>query len=218
MENVVLEAVRREVVGKQVKALRRQGKLPAVMYGSGIESTPITLDLHETSRLMHNLSSSALINISLDGNLYPALVREKQRNYLRGEFIHLDFLVVSMTEKLRTSVAVELVGESPAVEQFSALLVQNVNELEVECLPQDLPEVLTVDVSALIEIGDSILVRDMPVPDNVEILAEPDTAIVIAAAQELPEEEEEEEEELEEELEPEVIERGRREEEEEEQE
>ena len=216
MEKVVLEAVRREVVGKQVKALRRQGKLPAVMYGSGIDATPITLDLHETSRLMHNLSSSALINISLDGNLYPTLVREKQRNYLRGNFIHLDFLVVSMTEKLRTSVAVELVGESPAVEQFSALLVQNVNELEVECLPQDLPEVLTVDVSSLKEIGDSILVRDMPVPENVEILAEPETAIVIAAAQELPEEEEEEEEIVEEEMEPEVVERGRREEEEEE--
>ena len=111
MEKVVLKATKRDVVGKKVGALRRQGKLPAVLYGHHIEATAIMLDAHEGSQTLSRLTSSSLVTIDLDGKKYLALVKEKQRDFIRNRLLHLDFLVVSLTEKMRTKVSVRPVGE-----------------------------------------------------------------------------------------------------------
>ena len=216
MEKVVVQAEKRTVVGKQVRALRREGKLPAVIYGYGIDPISIVLDSHSASKILAKASSSTLVTIELDGVQYPTLVREKQLDFIRNSLIHVDFMAVSMTEKITASVGVHIVGESPAVKEFGAILVTGLTELEVECLPTDLPERFTVDVSSLVEISDGVYVRDVTPPANVEILDDPDEMIVVAtamAAEEVEEEEEvlEGEEELEE---PEVIEKGKKEEEE----
>ncbi len=213
MERVVLKATRRNVTGKQVKALRRQGRLPGVLYGHGFEPIAISLDQHESSLVLPGLSSSAIVTVDLDGEQHAALVRERQKDYIRNAFIHVDFQVVSLTEKLRTMVHVEVHGNSPAVKDFNAVLVTSLSQVEVEALPQDLPERFVVDVAKLAQIGDALHVRDLDVPSGVTVLTDPSEIIVVATG--AAPEEAEEAEAAAELAEPEVIERGKKEEEEE---
>ena len=186
MEKVVLKASKRDVTGKQVKALRRTGKLPAVIYGRHVEPMPIVLDAHSAGLMLGKLSSSSLVTIELDGKQFPSLVREKQRDYIKGFLTHVDFMAVSLTEKLHASVRIELTGVSLAVKDFNAVLVHGLESLEVECLPTDLPNRVTVDISALNQIGDGIYVRDIAVSDKVRVLDNPDQMVVVAT---LPKEE-----------------------------
>lgn len=212
MEREVIEAVRRSVIGKQVKALRREGKLPAILYGSTIEPTPVLMDLKSASNTLNRLPGSALVSINLEGENLVSLVREKQRNVLTGTITHVDFQVVSMKEKIRTEVSVEIRGEAPAVKNFNGILVQNVDELEVEALPGDLPERIIVDVSGLTNIGQSVTLRDIAIPEKVTVLDDLDLVLVVVTAPEAEEVVEVAEVVGEE---PEVIEKGKKEEEEE---
>jgi large subunit ribosomal protein L25 len=180
MEKVVLNAEKRDVVGKQVKALRREGQLPAVIYGRHTEPINVSLDAHSASLVLGRLTSSSLVTIALDGQEYPALVREKQRDYIKNRLLHVDFLTVSLTETLRASVAVNLVGVSTAVKDYNAVLVTNLQSLEVECLPADLPERIDVDISVLARPGEGIRVRDIVVSDKVRLLDDPDTMVAVA--------------------------------------
>ena len=218
MEKVIIQAEKRTVVGKKVKVLRNEGKLPAVIYGHGIDPLSIVLDSRSASRTLARASSSTLVTIELEGKQYPTLVREKQLDFIRNSLIHVDFMAVSLTEKLTANVAVVIEGEAPAVKEFGAILVTGLTELEVECLASDLPERFTVDVSSLTEISSGIYVKDVVPPENVDILNDPEELIVVATAMAEEEIEEEEEELLEgeEEMEePEVIGKGKEDEEEE---
>lgn len=209
MEEVVLKAEPRTITGKQVNALRRKGVLPAVLYGKRFSPVPVALDLRETSRILNQISSSALIKLQLGDESHMVLVRDKQRNFLTGELMHVDFQVVSMLDKIRADVALQFAGEAPAVKEWGATLVTEMNEISIECFPQDLPEVITVDVSVLRGIGDTIKIKDLALPANVEILHDPNEIVVVATAPEA------EVEEVEAGFaEPEVIERGKKEEEE----
>jgi len=212
MEREVLQASRRTVLGKQVGALRRQGQLPGVLYGRHIQPIPISLEARAAERILRHMTASSLVNIELEGQTYPALVREKQRDPIRGHLLHVDFQAVSLTEKIRASVGVELVGEAPAVKNWNAILVTPLDALEVECLPQDLPERIAVDVSSLANIGDGIRVGDLTLAGTIRILNDPEETVVIAAAAEA--EEVVAEAGAGAELEPEVIEKGKKEEEE----
>lgn len=212
MEKVVLHATHRTVTGKQVNALRREGKLPGVIYGHHVESTAISLDLRDATRLLAGLTASSLITIELDGKEQAALVREKQRDYIRGTLKHVDFQVVSLTEKIRAKVSIELDGVSPAVKDFNGVVVTGMDRLEVESLPQYLPERIIVDIASLAKIGDGIYVRDIKLSENVEILDDPDEMLAIVTAQAA--EEVEVVAEAAGAEEPEVIEKGKKEEEE----
>ncbi len=213
MEEIVLQAKKRDVIGKQVKALRRQGGLPAILYGS-IDPLAITLDAHNAERVLQSVTSSHLITVDVEGSPHSVLVRERQRNPLTGHLIHVDFQVVSLTKKLHASVLLDLVGEAPAVKEHSGVLVTGLESLDVECFPRDLPERITVDLSVLKEIGDAIYMRDLNIPEAVEVFEDPDEMVILVTAPEA-EPVEEEEEAVEAEEEPEVIERGKKEEEEE---
>lgn len=183
MEKVVLKASRRDVIGKQVKSLRRAGQLPAVLYGRHIENPiSLVLDTRDTTRALAKVSSSSLVMIELDGKEIPALIREKQRDFIKNRLLHIDFLVVSLTEKLTASVSIELTGVSVAVKDFNAVLVTGLDKVEVECLPTDLPERIVVDIAALAKVGDAIHVSDLALSDKVKILSSPDEMIVIATA------------------------------------
>jgi large subunit ribosomal protein L25 len=215
MERTVLHATRRTVTGKQVGQLRRDGKLPAVLYGHNVESTPITLDLRQATRSMIGLTGSSLITIDVDGVEHAALLREVQRDFIRGTLLHVDFQVVSLTEKIRAQVPVVLEGVAPAVKTMGAAIVHNVNEVEVEALPQDLVNRFTVDISSIAAVGDAIYVRDLNIPQGVVVLTDPDEVVVVATAA-AAEPVEEGEEAVAAGEEPEVIEKGKKEEEEEE--
>ena len=180
MDKVVLKAEKRDVIGKQVKALRRAGKLPAVIYGRHTEPMIVSLDSHTASLVLGKLTSSSLVTIELDGTQYPSLVREKQRDYIKNRLLHVDFLAVSLNEAIRADVVVNFIGVSSAVKDFNAVLVTNLQSLEVECLPTDLPERIDVDITALARPGDGIRVRDVKVADNVRLLNDPDTMVAVA--------------------------------------
>lgn len=210
MEEIVLKAKHRQVIGKQVRALRREGRLPAVLYGRSLKSPiPVTLDLHETSQIIPTVTSSHLVIVDVDGERHTALIKERQRQPVTGMLVHLDFQVVSMTEKLRAYVFLELTGESPAVRDLGGMLVQSLNRVEVESLPGDLPERIVVDLSDLRQIGDAVHIRDLGLSAAIEVLADPDEVIVVVMA---PTVEEVAVAGLEGVPEPEVIERGKKEE------
>lgn len=180
MEKVVLKATKRDVTGKQVSALRRAGKLPAVIYGRRTEPVSITLDAHVAGLALSKVGSSSLITVDVDGKEYPALVRERQRDYIKGTLKHVDFLAVSLTETIRAEVRIEITGLSPAVKDFNAVLVTGLHAISVECLPTDLPDHVDVDISSLAQVGDGIHVGDLQLPENVQILSDPGEMIVVA--------------------------------------
>jgi large subunit ribosomal protein L25 len=209
MEEIVLHAEKRDVVGKQVRALRRQGKLPAVIYGHGIEPLVISLNQKEASRILPTLSTSHLVVINVDKLPHTTLVREKQRHPVKGHLIHVDFQEVSMTERLRAQVQLVFVGDAPAVKNYNGIIVVNMEELEVEALPGDLPDRITIDIGTLQNIGDAFHVRDIQLPSTVEMIDDLSEIIVVVTAPTMAVEE------IAEAVteEPEVIERGKKEEE-----
>lgn len=180
MDRVVLKATKRAITGKQVSALRRAGKLPAVIYGRRTDPISITLDAHTAGLALSKIGSSSLITVEVDGHEYPALVRERQRDYIKGTLKHVDFLAVSLTEKIKAEVRIEVTGVSPAVKDLNAVLVTGLHAVEVECLPTDLPDHIVVDISGLAQVGDGIHVRDIVVSDEVHVLTDPDEMVVVA--------------------------------------
>jgi large subunit ribosomal protein L25 len=163
-----------------VKALRRAGELPAVIYGRHVEPLSISLDAHSTELVFAKLTSSTLVTIDVEGQEFAALVREKQRNFIKGNLTHVDFLALDLTEMIRTKVRLTFTGVASAVKDFSAVLVHRMEALEVECLPVNLPERINVDISSLKEIGNSIRVSDIPLPENVTGLDDGDDIVIIA--------------------------------------
>lgn len=217
MEKIVLEAKIRQETGKRVKNVRRAGFIPAIIYGHKQDPLPISLEKQSATQILNKVSGSTVLTVRVDGKDYSTLVRDVQRDHLKNEFLHLDFLAVSLTEKLRTAVSITLIGEAPVLKEYEALIVAGISEVEVEALPQDLPETLEVDLSGLVEIGDAIYLKDLPVPANVEFLTDTEELIAVASAvkEEVVEEAAVEGLEGEEIAEPEVIEHGKAEDEEE---
>jgi len=183
MEEVIIKAERRNVIGKQVKAYRRQGKIPAILYGRTTQPTPLWLDLHDASLVLGRLAPSALVALDVEGQKHLVLVREKQRDVIKGTLKHVDFQAVSMAEKLRVKVAVFITGEAPAVKDYNGVLVEGLDELEIESFPKDLPDRILVDISGLKQIGDAIHVRDVVLPKDVQVLDDPDEIVVVVTSQ-----------------------------------
>jgi large subunit ribosomal protein L25 len=205
-EEVLINAEKRNVVGKQVKALRRQGILPGVIYGRHIEAFPIQMDAHNAALILDKLTASSLITIDVDGEKFSVLMRDRQRDVIFGDLLHVDFLVVSLTEKLRATIELKLVGEAPVADNPEVVVTQVLNDIEIEAFPQDLPEVIEVDISTLETVDDEITVADLDLGENIAILTDPDETIVsvgYVAQEEVAEEAEV--------VEPEVVEKGKKE-------
>lgn len=182
MEKIVLEAQVRTQTGKKVKFLRKEGFIPAIIYGREVETLPISLKKRETTLLFNKISGSTILTIHVDGKEHATLVREVQRDYIKNELLHVDFQAVSLKEKLRTHVSLTLVGKAPVLENFEALIVSGIDQIEVECLPQDLVDTIEVDISSLAEIGAAIYVKDLPKLANVEILTDLEELVAVASA------------------------------------
>ena len=207
MEAIILEASPRKVVGKKVKTLRQSGLVPAIMYGKDVDPTAIQLDDRKADKLLSQAGGSTLIDLKIGKNTHKVLFRAVQRDPITLQLIHIDFLQVAMDVIIRTYVPVELVGEAPAVKDLGGVLVTGLSEIEVEALPSDLIDRITVDLDVLREMDDSITVGDLFLGKDVKVLTEPEE--VVAHIMYQVEEEEEEVEELEELLEgeePEMVE------------
>ncbi|HJR53654.1 MAG TPA: 50S ribosomal protein L25/general stress protein Ctc [Gemmatimonadota bacterium] len=204
----------RESRGKgAARQTRREGRIPGVLYGHGEDSVPLSVDANELHRLVHTISiENTIVDLDLgSGEPYKVLIRELQRHPFRDEFVHIDFFHVAMDEQIQVEVPIVLLGTPTGVKNKGGVLDHQLRELEVFCLPGNIPEKIELEVSHL-DIGDSIHVSDIELPD-VEILTELDRSVVAVLAPTVIEVEEAAEEAP---AEPEVIGRGREAEEEEE--
>ena len=197
MEKYVLEANKREVIGKKVKALRRDGFLPAIIYGSDIDPLPITLNTKDVLQTLSMIGANTLVTIKLGKKEHLTLVRDIQREVIMRDLLHIDFQAVSLEETITSTVPVVAIGEAPSVKEMNALLIVSMEALQVEAKAKDLPDAITVDISELVDVGDSILVKDLVIPGDVTIMDDPDETVIVVAAPTLMEIEPEVEEEAE---------------------
>ncbi|MCY3555845.1 MAG: 50S ribosomal protein L25 [Gemmatimonadetes bacterium] len=204
MNQVSLKARQRTDTGKQVaKALRRDGALPAVVYGSGESSTPLTLDYREFEGFLRKTrGESVVINLEIEGmEDKKALLRDIQRDYLRNQLLHADFQQIRMSDRITTEVSLVMIGEPIGVTRDGGVLDQSLRVVEISCVASEIPEHLEVDISEL-SMGDTIHISDLTF-ENVEIVTDGEVAVVSVLTP-MAEEPEEEEVDLEQE-EPEII-------------
>jgi large subunit ribosomal protein L25 len=169
--------------GRHLQALRRQGRLPAVIYGHNVDPVTVIVEGREFVRAFQKVGRNQLVDLQLgEEPVRKALIREVQRSPRDGDLLHVDFYQVNLTEKIESEVPIEIDGEVELVSKGEADLQRGLHVLKVECLPTDLPPVITVDVSGLKEIDDEIRVKDLTIPPGCEILDEPDDLIVKVAA------------------------------------
>ncbi|MEP7289907.1 MAG: 50S ribosomal protein L25 [Chloroflexota bacterium] len=174
-EQYSLEAQLRTVIGKQVKALRRENLVPAVIYGAGGEPVHITCAYRPLEIVLQKSGATHLINVTVDGGKHTALVREVQRDKIKRTIQHVDFLRVDLSKKLRADVPIVLVGEPKLSSDLQ--LTHNIQSIEVECLPTDIPDHIEVNVSQLLTLGAQITVNDLAGYKGVEFLSDPQEVI-----------------------------------------
>jgi large subunit ribosomal protein L25 len=200
MESIELKTSSRQVLGKKVKRLRADGLIPAVLYGGKVSTTHIQVDERDLSKALQEAGATTLISLYIDDDpeAHVVLAREIQRDILTSRLQHVDFYQVQLDRLVKTSPALEIVGESPLVSSGAAVLVQILTRIEVECLPTDLIDSIRVDITPLETLNDSITIEDLDVPSSVTILADPGDIVVSVVPPRAALEAEVEEEELEE--------------------
>jgi large subunit ribosomal protein L25 len=178
-DQVNFTAQRRELRGKKVRFLRRQGLLPANIYGRERESVPIQINGHDFGRFLATHPAATLLRLSLgDGQSDTVVVRHVQHRPSTGAIQHVDFMHVELTEPIRVRIPIRLEGEAPAVKTADGVLLQLLETLEVEALPGDLPPGLVLSVSDMATLKDVHYVRDLQVPPGVKVLTASDEPVV----------------------------------------
>jgi large subunit ribosomal protein L25 len=173
-----LKAEVRDGTGKGVaRKLRAAGKIPAVLYGQGLDTTPLTVDSRELSHLLHgSAGANVLVDLIVDGEEHLAIPREIQRDRIHSTFVHVDFLAVSRTETITVNVPVRETGEAAGVKE-GGVVEHHLREVQVESLPQDVPDEIVVDITN-VELGDMVHVSDLAAPKGVTILTNPEDAVL----------------------------------------
>lgn len=193
MEELKLNAARRDVLGKKNRFLRRQGITPAHLFGHSIESQTLQCDTTELTKIVSQAGETRLISLKIDGEGQPkrVFVREIQRDALGKQLLHVDFYQVRMEEKMQVAVPLVLVGEAPAMKGKGRMLAHGITELNIECLPEKVPPQIEVDISILEELDQGIHVRDIVLDSDITVHADPEQLIVKVAEVQLKVEEEE---------------------------
>ena len=175
-----LTANNREILGKKVKILRRNGITPVHLFGHQVEPLPLQCDTVELQRILTQTGKTGLINLKLESTSQQrnVMVREVQREPRSGKLLHVDFYQVRMDEKLRVEVPIVTVGEAPALKSKENFLAHELNTLNIECLPDEIPGKIEVDISSLTEDEQAIHVRDIVLPGNITVLDHPDQMVV----------------------------------------
>ena len=184
MKRHQLEVSKREITGKKVRFLRRQGMIPANIYGHDVESTAIAVETRSLKHLLAHAGKTDLISLKVASSAEPVrvLMREIQRNPMTDEPIHVDFYQVSMTEKIKAEVPLVFVGEAPVLKKVkNSSIFHLIDSLDIEALPDDLPHSLEVDVSHLEELDHTIHVKDIPLSQGITLLSDPEQMVVKVA-------------------------------------
>lgn len=184
-----LTVEKRDITGRRVNTLRRQGILPANVFGKGIKSFTVQLPLADFKKVYQEAGETGLIELTLGTDKHPVLVSNMHVDPVSGMPLHVDFHEVNLKEKVTATVPVEITGESPIEKTGEGTVVQQLQEIEVEALPTDLPDSFTVDVSNLTAVDQAIYVKDLVYDrEKVEIQVDPES-IVVAVAEPQKEEE-----------------------------
>jgi large subunit ribosomal protein L25 len=194
-EKTLRGSLRTELKKGETKRLRREGKIPAIIYGHS-DPVPIAVESREFEKKYHSLSESTIITIDVDGKDYDVLIKDHQEEPLKGFITHLDFYEIERGKKLRTHVPLHTTGTPRGVKE-GGILEMGLHDVEIECFPKDIPDELTVDIDGM-EIGDSRHVSDITAPEGVLILTSDDMMAAAITTAKIVVEEEEGEEELEE--------------------
>jgi large subunit ribosomal protein L25 len=180
MDKTELKVTNREILGKKVKHLRRQGITPVHLFGHSIESLALQCNTGELERMLAQAGQTGLISLKLAEEKKPrtVVVREFDRDWRRGQLLHVDFYQVKMGEKIRLEVPVVLVGEAPALKSKANMLEHELATLTVECFPAKIPSSVEVDISSFTEPGQAIRVKDIALGEDITILNGPELVVV----------------------------------------
>ena len=175
MDKIELVAHKRDVLGKKVRFLRREGITPVNLYGHGLESTSLQIETPALKKALAQAGRTSLVHLKVGSAKRPhiAIVRGIQRDPVKGELLHVDFYQVRMDEKLKIGVPLVLMGKAPAVKDQGGILVQEMSSIEVECLPANMPHSIEADISGLVQLDQAVHVKDLHVGEGVTILADP---------------------------------------------
>jgi large subunit ribosomal protein L25 len=186
MERVSLEAKRRDGLGSgKVKKLRRTGMVPAIVYGRGIEPTPVTVEAKSLRSILHTAAGmNVLIDLAIGDSAQggrTVMVKDLQRDIFRRDIIHVDFNTIDLTEKVEAHVPLMFKGQATGVVDEGGIFEVHLREIVVECLPTQIPEHIEVDISAL-TLGHSLHVRDVAVPGEVTLVSAPEEVVATVVA------------------------------------
>ncbi len=183
-----LSATRRVETGKAVAALRKQGKLPAVVFGHGMESVNVSIDAHEFEQLRRHVHSTSMVDLRVDGAApRKVLIHGVQVNPITRRPVHVDLYAVRSGEEVHLDVPIVTYGESFAVDKLGGVLLHNLDNLKVKALPENLPDEFRVDIAVLGDFDAAIHVRDIPIPEGVTLLTDPDEVVTKVVAPHRPE-------------------------------
>ena len=180
MEQIELHVVTRELMGKKSRFLRRQGITPVHLFGYDTEPMALQCETLQLKQVLKTAGKTKLVGLRVDKHRKPrnVVVREVQKNALSGELVHVDFFQVSMEEKIKVEVPVVLVGEALALKSKTNMMVHELAAVDIECLPDRIPESIQVDISGLVEDDQSIQVKDLVLGEGVVALSNPEQVIV----------------------------------------
>lgn len=174
-----INSEKRTVFGKEMNKFRREGKIPANIYGKTIEAISLFINEKELQTLLREAGENALVEVSVGSEKSrPALMRNISKHPTNGKVVHVDFQQINLKEKITVMVVVELTGENELATKGEGLIETVLNEIEVEALPTDLPENFTIDIALLTEVGQQVKVKDLTIPKGVEILTDAEHVIV----------------------------------------
>jgi large subunit ribosomal protein L25 len=188
-ETNLLEAQQREPGTKNdARRVRRGGKIPAVVYGAGQPATPVSVDPRQVARILQSAAGhNTVFDLAMDGERQKAMIVDWQYEPIRGSLLHIDLKRIAMDQKLQVNVPIELVGEAEGVKQQGGILEQITHEVEVECLPGDIPNQVELNVSGLV-FGTVLRISDLPKNDKVKYLSDPEQPVahIISVKEEAP--------------------------------
>lgn len=175
---------KREAIGKKVKEVRQEGFVPGVVYGQKSKGVNLSIPQKEFTKVYNSVGESSVIDLKIEGQekTIPVLIYAVQKDPISGEFLHVDFYKVDMKKEITTEVPLEFTGQSAAVKNEGGILITSLKTVEVKSLPADMPQKIVVDIAPLETFEDIIYVKDLEVPANTEILADPETAVALVKA------------------------------------
>lgn len=178
-EKIILTAQKRELVGKKVQALRKQGLIPAVLYGQGKTNQLLTIDGAQFRKIFTEVGETGLIYVKIDDTEVPSIIRDHQIDPIKNQNLHIDLMAVNLAEKIEADVPLSFIGISPAVQNLDGTLIEVKNQIHVEALPQDLVPEIEVDIAQLKNLENDLRIKDIAPPKGVTILDDPEETIAI---------------------------------------